>query len=427
MANNYLGREVSIVGVGYTPMGSNLDSPELQNTSERELLAWAAKEALDNGNVNAQQVDAFLVGMSGPNYEARLKSGGPFFADWIGAHNKPTLFHDEGCGTSAIGITQAVMMVASGVYDCVISTAVNINSTTPVYALPPYIRCEQTSDEMWGTIWTGTDAAYSKPYVGGMAISDSSIICYCKQYGISFDEIDEAIVNYMIKKREEALLNPKAITVTETYEQEAKRFGFDSVKKYLLDNRYDPRMGFFVRARTLGKVVDGASAAVVCTAEIAKQLHNKPIHVAGIASACFPEKAFRDMPIEAEIKMFKQMYSMAGITDPRKELDYFGTHDCPVVTVIDTAEASGYMDPGEACRMMLEGKVNFDGSRPITTSGGRTQLGHPRAPAFNIELAEAVYQMRGENGARQMAIPPKTALVYGGGSGIACGGIVLKV
>lgn len=427
MATNHLGRSVSIVGAGYTPMGSNLESPELKDTSERELLAWAAKEALDNGNVDAQMIDAFLIGMSGPNYGARLKSGGPFFADWIGAHNKPTVFHDEGCGTSAIGINQAVMMVASGVYDCVISAAVNINSTIPEYAMPPFIRSELSNDELWSTIWTGVDAAYSKPYIGGMAISDSGIIRYCKQFNIPFDDIDNAIVNYMIKKREEALLNPKAITVKETYEEEARRFRFDSVKKYLLDNRFNPRMGWFIRAKTLGKVVDGASAVVVCTTEMAKKLHKKPILVIGIATTCFPEKEFRDLPIEAEVKMFKKMYSMAGISDPRKELDYFGTHDCPVVGVIDTAEASGYMNPGETYRMMLDGNVNYDGPRPITTSGGRTQLGHPRSPAFNIELTEAMSQMRGENGARQMPNPPKIALVYGGGSGIACGGCVLKI
>ena len=139
MANGKLARSVSIIGAGYTPLGNVSESPEMKDLTERELFAWASMEAMENGHVRAKDIDAYYVGVSGPNYDSRFKSAAPFFGDWIGMHDKPTLFHDEACGSSAFGLEQAVLAVASGKYDCVISGAVNINTSVPkgCYTLRP--------------------------------------------------------------------------------------------------------------------------------------------------------------------------------------------------------------------------------------------------------------------------------------------------
>ena len=422
----HLGRSVSILSAAYTPLGNVQESPEILNFSERELIAMASIEAMQEAGISAKELDAYYVGMSGPNYDAKMKSAGPFFADWIGMRNKPTIFHDEGCASSASGLHMAVMAVASGQYDCVISTAVNISLSVPGYAYPPHIRGTQDPDVMWGSIWTGTDAAYQKPGLGGVAPVEAILVRYAVENNLTYADLEQCFVNYLISKRREALLNPKALMAKETYEDEAKRFGFDDVKDFLYSNKFNPPMGSLLRARFLGNVVDGASAVIVCPTEKAKQYVKKPIEVAGITTATTLEKTFCELPIVVDKIMFKEAYAMAGITNPSKEIDYMSVHDCPATMILPVSEAAGYFDKGESFKYMTDGRLNFDSDKPLNTTGGRTQSGHPRSPAFVIEVSEAVSQMRGENGARQMKNPPKTSVLWAGGSGFVNGVLVLK-
>ena len=426
MAKNKLARSVSIVGAGYTPLGDVRKTPEIQDFTERELLSLACMEAMENGGIKAKDIDAYNVGVSGPNYDAKFKSAAPFFAEWIGMRNKPAFFHDEGCASSAFGMHMAVMAVASGQYDCVMATAVNINTCVPRPGYPPHIREDLDNDTMWENVYSGVDAAYEKPTYGGVGPVEAILVKYAIDYGLSFDQIDECFINYIIGKRKEALLNPKALMVKLPYEEEAKMFGFESVNDYLLSNKFNPPLGSFVRARFLGQGVDAASAVIVCSTDMAKKYSKKPIEVAGISTVTVRDKVFCELPLIADKIMFEEAYAMAGVTDPSNEVEYMGIHDCPATMVIPVSEAAGYIKPGEAWRFMRDGSMNFDQEKPISTSGGRTQSGHPRAPAFLVEVTEAVNQMRGENGARQMSKPPKCSAVWGGGSGFSMGTCVLK-
>lgn len=339
---------------------------------------------------------------------------------------KPALFHDEGCGTSAYGLQMAVQAVASGQFDCVISGAVNINLSTPYPAFPPHIRRMMPNNELWDTIFTGIDNSYEKEGEGGAGSNEAQLIAYAKKYGIPFDVLEEAEVNYMVQKREEALMNPRYTGPRETLEEEARRCGFDTPKAYLTSNKFNPRMGSFFRGRFVGKTVDGASAVIVCASDLARKYNKKPIRVAGIATDTQLHKAQADVPTKSQYNMFRRAYAQAGITDPRKEIELFGAHDCTTIVVATTGESCGYFEEGLGWKYMLEGRCNYRGDRPVSTSGGRTQLGHPLSPAFVIEVAEAVDQMRGEAGPRQIATPPKTSLIWGGGSGWHSGCVVLQ-
>ncbi len=425
-STGHLGRSVSIISAAYSPLGFVNETPEILNFSERELFALSCMEAMEKGNITAKDIDAFYVGVSGPAYEAKLKSAGPHFGAWIGMDTKPTLFHDEGCGTSGYGLHQAVLAVASGQYDCVISGAVNINFSSATTGYPPYLRHKTDWDDLAASTICASDAAYQKPSYGGMAPLEAILVRYAIENGLTYDNLDECFVNYLVSKRGEALLNPKAVLVNQTYEEEAKSFGFDTVKDYLFSNKFNPRMGSLIRRRFLGAAVDGSSAVIVCATDKAKKYVKHPIEVAGFATSSPVEKYFCEAPMPGDVKMFKEAYAMAGITDPYKEIEYMGIHDCPATMILSYAEASGYFKKGEAFRHMIAGELTHEYAKPITTSGGRCQSGHPRSPAFVIEVSEAIDQMRGEAGARQMQNPPRISLIEGGGSGFNIAACVLK-
>jgi acetyl-CoA C-acetyltransferase len=421
-----LGRGVSIVGAGYTPLGDVQKTPEIKGFTEREMYSYASLEAMEDAGVEAKDIEAYYVGICGPNYFAKTTSAGPHFSEWIGTRNKPSLFHDEGCATAGIGLQQAVMAVASGAYDCVLSAAVNINFTAPKVAKPPHLRGPLDSDSLAGGLYSGVDSAYEKPGGGGIGPLEAQISQYCRNYGVSFQELDDAVVAHLQVQRTEALMNPKASLITETYEEEAKRCGFNDVKEYLQSDTFNPRIGGQVRAKHMGQVRDGASAVIVCTTEKARQLTKTPIEVAGIASTTALHSDFVSVPTPADTYVFETIYAMAGVTDPYSEVEYMGIHDCPATMIPLAGESAGYLRRGEGWKSMLDGQLSFDGDRPINTGGGRTQTGHPMSPAFGIDVAEAVMQMRGEGGQRQIAKPPETSVIWGGGVGFSIAAVALK-
>ena len=425
MAKGTLARKVCVIGAGYTPLGDVRSTPEIKDFSEREMLSMACIDAMKNGNIEAKDIDAYYVGCSGPNL-AKMKGAAPFFANWIGMKNKPTMFLDAGCVSGGIALSAAVTAIASGLYDAVLVTGVNINFSVPKFGYPPYIREPLSNDDLWDNVYTGVDAAYVRPAVGGLSSYDGSVLDYCREYGISLDDFDDALIHYIISKRREAVANPKAKLAVETYEEEAARFGFSNAYDYLKSRKFNPFVSYTGRSRILGWAQDAASAVVVCASEIASQYTDRPVEIAGFATSSSVDTEWPSTTPPDDQYMFREAYRMADITDPYHEIDHMYIHDCPSLTIPIVIEQAGYVKPGKTIEMMMNNEFAFDGSRPLNTTGGRTQAGHPRSPAYLLEISEAVDQMRGEAGDRQMPTPPKTSVLWGGGSGITKMVTVLK-
>lgn len=426
MAIGHVLRGVSIIGASYTTIGDVRSTPAIKDFSEHQLYAQASIEAMKDAGIEAKDLDAFYVGMSSPAYQSAMKSAAPHFADWVGMYEKPTLFHDEGCATFGVGLNQGIMAVGSGAYDYVLCGAVNINLSVPKRGRPPFIRGPQDTETFWNNAYTGVDASYEKPGSGGVASIESLLFAYIKKYDIPFDAVDEMFVTYLMNQRRTALLNPRAGLVQGSYEEEAERFGFDNVRDYLFSDKYNPRMGTFLRGRFLGAAADGASAVILAPTEKARQFARMPIEIAGFAGGSAMQKTAISAPWDAVATVLKDAYAVAGITDPQHEVDFLEIHDVPATEVLTGAEDAGYVEEGTGWKMLLDNEIGFDGRRPINTDGGRGQTGHPTGAAYGVMVTEAVEQMRGEDGARQMKNPPRTSVVFGGGTGINLAATVLR-
>ena len=425
--SGHLGRSVSIIGVGCSPIGDLLATPELDGFGEHELFTLAAMEAMENGNIEAKDIDAYYLGWVAPNYYGKVQCASPHYAEWLGLRYKPSYFHDEGCATFNVGLQQAVMAVASGTYDCVLAGGVNVNMSEPELYLPQHMRKPMDPGYFWGMIGTAVEPGYEKPGASSLTpLVEDGLITYCKKYGVTFDQLAQANINYVKIQRNNALKNPKAALVVESFEEEADRFGFDSVDEYLMSDIFNPKIGLFLRAKWSGMMIDGASAVIVCETEKAKQIVKKPIEVAGFGAATARIKDGVVVPTNYQERCYKMAYSMAGITDPANEVDYLSVHDCPAANIFLVSETCGYFEPGQSWKAMVDGRVAIDGGKPINTSGGRTQMGHPTAAANGIEIGEAVMQMRGEAGERQIPNPPKVSMIEGGGAGISETSVILR-
>jgi len=107
------------------------------------------------------------------------------------------------------------------------------------------------------------------------------------------------------------------------------------------------------------------------------------------------------------------------------DIDYLHCHDCSHIMSIVMAEEIGYLNPGEGLKAALEGRTRFDGDRPMTTHGGRHAFGHAWAASAGSDVWEAVLQMRGKAGARQIPKPPEVSALMVQGYALATNVLIL--
>ena len=77
-------------------------------------------------------------------------------------------------------------------------------------------------------------------------------------------------------------------------------------------------------------------------------------------------------------------------------------------------EELGFCAEGEGARMIEEGRTKINGDIPVNPSGGLAGKGHPVGATGLAQVAEIVWQLRGEAGERQVK-DPKVGLVQTSG------------
>jgi acetyl-CoA C-acetyltransferase len=160
-------------------------------------------------------------------------------------------------------------------------------------------------------------------------------------------------------------------------------------------------------------ISDGACVMIMATEEKAKKLARKPVWIMGVSN-CYETHYLGDRELadcDALVKAAMRAYSMAGINDPLRQID---------VAEISTEysyqeplwmEGLGFCGRGEGGKLADSRTIEMGGRLPVNPSGG-VLPGNPNAVAGMARVAEAVLQLRGEAGARQVK-GAKVALAHG--------------
>ncbi|NKQ57224.1 thiolase family protein [Amycolatopsis sp. K13G38] len=122
-----------------------------------------------------------------------------------------------------------------------------------------------------------------------------------------------------------------------------------------------------------------------------------------------------------------EAYEQAGLGPA--DVDLFEIHDAFTIGEIVTSEALGIAAEGEGTVLLRKGHTDLGGAQPVNPSGGLLSRGHPLGATGLAQIAEAVWQLRDEAGARQVA-GARTAVVEtmgGGTAGIDGNGCVVAV
>ena len=96
----------------------------------------------------------------------------------------------------------------------------------------------------------------------------------------------------------------------------------------------------------------------------------------------------------------KQAFEMAGLS--HADIDVAMLYDCFTITPILLLESLGFCKLGEGGRYVQDQGIGLSSSMPVNTHGGLLSYGHSGYPSIMFGLVEAVRQLRGECGARQV-------------------------
>jgi acetyl-CoA C-acetyltransferase len=157
-------------------------------------------------------------------------------------------------------------------------------------------------------------------------------------------------------------------------------------------------------------VSDGAACAIVTTPEKAREM-GKEHDLVSVKSMQLALSNGAEMFYDSWDGTYamtagiasKKAYQEAGISNPEAELDLIEVHDCFSITELITMEDLGLSERGNACRDIVDGKYDSDGSLPCNIDGGLKCFGHPLG-ATGLRMVYEIYQqIHGRAGDRQLA------------------------
>jgi len=349
--------QVAIVGMGCCHFG------ELWDKGADDMIVDAVYEAYDDAGMGREDIQAAWVGTTVSG------NGGITISAPLKLENIPITHVQNFCATGMETLRSASFALACGAYDVVLCVGYEKLKDTGLAGLPagylhPVLGVNVTAPGRWAMGATR----------------------YFHAYGIGAKEGRETLARISVKNHYNGARHPKAMLRREV-----------TIEQVLSAPMIAWPLGLFDCCANS----DGAAAAILTRAEIAKNFRDDYILVKGIGLAIGPSMGKEDASYdyihlpETEVAA-RQAYEQAGIKDPRKELDILELHDCFTISELMTLEALGVCEKGRAKEDIDAGFFNLDGELPSNADGGLKSFGHPVGASGLRECYEVYKQMQGK-------------------------------
>jgi len=159
-------------------------------------------------------------------------------------------------------------------------------------------------------------------------------------------------------------------------------------------------------------VTDGGGAVVLTRADRARDLPKPPVWVLGTGE-CSSHVHVSQMPDfarwDAARVAARLAFEMAGVS--HADIDVAEFYDAFTIVPVMGLEAAGFCKEGEGGAFVSDGRTAPGGAFPMNTNGGGLSYTHTGMYGM-FTMVEAVRQLRGECGPRQVA-GAKTAICHG--------------
>jgi acetyl-CoA C-acetyltransferase len=373
--------KVAIIGMGCTRFGERWDA------GSEELMVEAAMEAIEDAGIEKKDIqaawfgscfDEVNVGKSAIPLSFALKL--PFL---------PVTRVENFCATGTEALRGAVYAVASGAYDICLALGSEKLKDTGYGGLPDF------------SVVLGTKNRLIFPNITAPGAFAMMATRYFSKYGLSPEEGRAVLAMISAKSHKNGAKNPKAHLKKEvTVEQILKA----------------PMIAWPLGLFDCCGVSDGAAAAIVCRADMAKDFRPDPVFVKSmqIAISSGEEIMYNSWDgtyVESAKRCAGRAYEEAGIKNPREEISMMEVHDCFSITELVTYEDLGISPRGKAANDVRDGFFNIDGKIPCQADGGLKCFGHPIGASGLRMMYEVYKQLQGNAGDRQIK-DPKIGLTH---------------
>lgn len=357
-------RDVSIVGIGQTPVGEHWD------LSVRHLAGQAVLAAMKDAGV--ERVDALYVGNMIAGETAGQEHLGALIADFVGLRGIEAMRVEAACGSGAAALRVGYMAVASGLVDMALVAGVEKMT-------------EAVGNSITAALASAADADYEVPH-GLSFVSINALLMrrYMYEFGVTHEDFAEFTVN----AHRNAATNPNAM-----FQNRISREQFLSARMIA-----DP-----INLLDSSPVADGAAALVLCPSDRAYEYSDHPVRIRactiGTDSLALHDR--RDpLFLEAAHISTQKAYAMVGISPA--DIDFFELHDAFTIMSALSLEAAGFARRGQATHLANEGAIALDGRLPISTMGGLKGRGHPVGATGIYQVLETALQVSGRAGENQV-------------------------
>ncbi len=374
-------RPVYIAGVAETPLG------EVHDQTELSMVALAAREALSEAGMTLKDVDAVFVNYMG-------EEGSVQVAEYLGIQPRYADSSDLGGAAFEAFVHHAMVAIAAG--RCEV-------------ALIAYASRQRTKRNR--TMTVSSDPAslaeqFQAPYGLPMPIGHYAMIAarHMHEYGTTSEQLAEIAV----AARRWAQLNPKA---------------FRREPLTIEDVLSSRMISTPLHRDDCCLVTDGGGALILTNAARARDAAKRPVRIigAGESHTHWHIAQMPDLTISAGVISGREAFSMAGIGPA--DVDLIEPYDSFTITVLMALEDLGFCAKGEGGPFVSGGRLAPGGALPALTSGGGLSYNHPGALGLLL-LVEAVRQLRGEAGERQVA-NARIGVAHGVGGMMSTAGTVV--
>ncbi|HEX75296.1 MAG TPA: acetyl-CoA acetyltransferase [Dehalococcoidia bacterium] len=367
--------KVTIVGMGCTQFG------ELWDKGPEDLMVDAFKEAIEDGGMDKKDIQAAWLGT---HYEEiHVGKGGMPLSTTLKLPFIPVTRTDNFCASGSEALRGACYAVAAGAYDIALALGVEKLKDTGYGGLPEFSFTVGTKNRL---IWPNISAP------GSFAMMATK---YFAQYGLSPEEGKSTLAKISAKSHHNGTLNPKAHLRREVTVEQIMNAPIVAWPLGLFD---------------CCGVSDGAAAAIVTRADMAKKFRPDPVRIKALQIAVSSGEelmytGWDSAHVESTYRCGVRAYQEAGIKDPREEISMMETHDCFSITELTEYEDLQISPRGRAKEDVDSGFFNLDGKIPNQPDGGLKCFGHPIGATGLRMMYEMYKQLQGKAGPRQINNP----------------------
>jgi acetyl-CoA C-acetyltransferase len=367
------GDKVAIVGMGCTKFG------ELWDKSVDDLITDATCEACEDAGIEIKDIQAAWLGTVFSGHTA-LSLSSPLKLQYI-----PVTRVENMCATGTEALRAAAYAVAAGACDIALAVGVEKLKDSGWIGLQPSNVVGRTT---MGT--TGTELGLSPP-----ALFAQMAMRYFYKYEIGLEQGKMLLAKIAVKNHHNGSLNPKAHYQNELSAEQVMRAPIVAPPLGVLD---------------CCGVSDGAAAAIVTRADMAKNFRDDPVYIKSMTISVGPSRdpisqEYDFAHVEENVRAAQGAYAECGIRDPLEALSVAEVHDCFTIHEMTIYEDLGWSKRGRAKEDIEAETFTLKGRLPVNTDGGLKCFGHPLG-ASGLRMQYEVYkQLQEKAGPRQVKNP----------------------